>query len=132
MLKNLICFFQEMNENFQLLNNIDLTNYSQKLIEKAYIITFYNKNKIEGLSAFYVNDNINHIGYISFIGKTTKSRIKGKQLLSTTLEIMKSFEMKSCKLEVQKNNSNAIFFYENNGFLNEFEKNDSIFMIKTW
>ena len=70
------------------------------------------KGKIIGLSAIYANDSINHIGYISLIGikKEYQNRGLGKELLQETLSFMKEKGMKECRLEVDKENLNALSF----------------------
>lgn len=52
----------------------------------------------------------------------------GKQLIETCLQIAESYGMQTCSLEVRKNNTLAIRFYQRNGFVFQDEKTDSFFM----
>lgn len=54
--------------------------------------------------------------------------IKENIILNICLEIAESYGMQTCSLEVRKNNTSAIRFYQSNGFVFLSEQMDSFIM----
>ena len=86
-----------------------------------------------GYIAFYVNDcekKIAYITMISILGNAQRQHI-GSKLMKLCLERSKECGMKAVRLEVKKENRNAILFYEYWGYEIECEKSyESVYMIK--
>lgn len=82
--------------------------------------------------AFYANDADSLTAYISLIAvKPEYQHLHiGKQLMEYCLKIAADRGMHSCALEVKKNNSSAIRFYETNGFDFLSERENSYLMKK--
>lgn len=111
--------------------NID--EYASKLFYKAEVYVSFTEPKILGLIAFYANDKKSKISYISQIAVQIYAQNMhiGKQLLDICFQVSKRNKMHKVKLEVNKNNKNAIRFYKKNGF--EFcdeASIESFYMIK--
>lgn len=97
---------------------IDVDEYSKKLLLKAdnFFIT-YKKSDISLLS-IYVNDYISGVAYISSICvlDNYSGRSIAHLLLNLSLDFSKIKEMKRIRLEVNKNNHKALSLYRKNKF----------------
>ena len=94
------------------------SNLLEKIHQKGKFIFAYDGNSL-GYCAFYANDAEKRTAYISLIAvlpKYQKMHI-GTKLLKESLEIMRTYGMEHCMLEVRKNNKNAIQFYKKNQFV---------------
>ena len=82
--------------------------------------------------AFYANDADSLTAYISLIAvKPEYQRLHiGRQLLEYCLKTAADRGMHYCALEVKKNNSSAIRFYQENGFVFWSERKNSYLMRK--
>lgn len=101
----------------------------QKLHQKGKCIFAYN-GQILGYCAFYANDSEQKTAYISLVAVTPgcQKMHVGTRLLHKSFEIMKSYGMEFCLLEVRKNNINAIRFYDKNRFFVIEERLESYLM----
>ena len=110
----------------------NISDYASKLSENAYVYVAYGTQNL-GFVTLYANDYESKIAYISFIGvkKEAQNMKIGKKLLKDCFEKSAKLGMKHIKLEVQKENLNAIEFYKRNGFayLNE-ASSKSVYLIK--
>lgn len=111
----------------------NLDEYAEKLFKNAMVISLLYDNEIIGFAAFYCNDNINKIAFLSQIGvlNNYKSKGYGTFLIKKAEELSKSNNMEKMRLEVYDNNLNGICFYKKNGYI--FEKKcseNSNYMIK--
>ena len=111
----------------------NINEYANKLFHKAEVYVSFAKSKTLGLIAFYTNDKKSKISYITQIAVQIYAQNMhiGKQLLDICFQVSKRNEMHKVKLEVNKNNKNAIRFYKKNGF--EFcdeASIESFYMIK--
>lgn len=101
----------------------------EKIHQKGRFIFAYNGSPL-GYCAFYANDTEQKRAYISLIAvapKYQKMHI-GAGLLRESFEIMRTYGMQYCLLEVRKNNINAIQFYERNQFIMVDERAESYLM----
>lgn len=103
-----------------------------KIVSCANVVVAYNIDVI-GMVAFYANDYVNKISYITLIVTDIEYQNKGiaTELFNICEYYAKSKGMKSLNLEVWKDNLNAIAFYKNKGmhFL-EKKSESSYFMAK--
>lgn len=111
------CIYEE--SDFSLFNKpFNVEEYAKKLIDKGINIIFVEDGKDAGLVSFYANDSNTHIGYIAIIG--VLADYKGKGLAQTLMDVCLSqcvdAGMEQVKLEVAKDNSRAIAFYEHYDF----------------
>ena len=109
-----------------------LESYAKKLSDNAFVYVA-KSSKILGFISFYANDLVSRTAYISFIGVHLEARKKriGTKLLDMCCEKSKEQKMEYLKLEVQKENLNALSFYKKYGFIYlEEAKEKSIHMIK--
>lgn len=106
-------------------------NLLDKLFENAKVLVAYD-TEILGYNAFYCNNSETKIAYISLIAvdKTKQNKHVGKALLKSCEDICINNGMRYLDLEVRKNNTNAIRFYENNKFYMTKEKEASYMMRK--
>lgn len=105
------------------------TTLMEKLYQNGRCIFAYN-GQVLGYCAFYANDSERKNAYISLIAvdpECQKMHI-GTKLLSDSFETMRACGMSYCLLEVQKNNQNAIRFYETNHFVMIEEREKSYLM----
>ncbi|MDQ0227130.1 GNAT family N-acetyltransferase [Metabacillus niabensis] len=98
------------------ISNID--EYVEKLSNHAEVYVIIDL-QILGIIAFYANDIKNKVAYITHI--TVQSNVQnmglGKILLQKCIDVSVENGMRELKLEVNKNNTKAIRFYEKNGFI---------------
>ena len=111
----------------------NMNEYANKLFDKAETYVSFAESKTLGLISFYANDKKSKISYITQIAvkKYAQNMHIGKQLLNICFQVSKRNEMHKVKLEVKKNNKNAIRFYKKKGF--EFcgeASIESFYMIK--
>jgi carbamoyl-phosphate synthase large subunit len=109
-----------------ILRNNNFEEYAQKLSKLAYVYGIINKESNEfrngsevfGLIAFYANDNDTKDAYISIIVIDNKyQRIGfGNKLIQLAKDIAKSNNMETISVDVHKDNINARFFYNKEGF----------------
>jgi ribosomal protein S18 acetylase RimI-like enzyme len=111
---------------------LKISAMAEKFSNHATFFSLYDDNLI-GFVAFYDNDNISHIAYISMIVIKERKRGQGygKLLLNKAIEQSLSTGMKHIKLQVNKDNINAIYFYRKMGF-HECDNSSlkSFFMVK--
>lgn len=104
-------------------------NLMEKIHQKGKFIFAYDSNPL-GYCAFYANDTERRTAYISLIAvlpEYQKMHI-GTELLKKSFEMMRTYGMEHCMLEVRKNNKNAIQFYKKNQFVVEEERLESYLM----
>lgn len=104
-------------------------NLLEKIHQKGKFIFAHDGNPL-GYCTFYANDAERRIAYISLIAvlpEYQKLHI-GTKLLKESFEIMRTYGMEHCMLEVRKNNRNAIRFYEKNYFVIIEEREESYLM----
>lgn len=96
------------------------------------IFAFACQEKPAAYCAFYANDADSLTAFISLIAvKPEYQHLHiGQRLLTYCLEIAVDRGMHFCALEVKKNNSSAIRFYEKNGFVLLGERESSYLMKK--
>lgn len=92
--------------------------FAEKLAKYAEVYKIVELDSVEGFVAFYANDSLTKTGYITLIGVSPhlQNMGKGKLLLDYALHRMVQAQMHFCKLEVEKNNYNALQFYKRMGF----------------
>lgn len=105
--------------------------FLEKIYSKGITVIAYNRECI-GFCTFYANDMVKKEMYITLIA--VKSKYQGlhigKSLLKVSIEDAKRRGMKSCVLEVQKDNESAIRFYKINGFQTFRETETSYYLKK--
>jgi len=112
-------------------SRVNLSQYANKLYKNAEIIYKEENNKIKGLNAFYCNDAIGKVAFISiiFVFPDFKGMGIGSEMLRESMKIAKKFGMKQIQLEVDNHNS-AINFYLKVGFVVSAKKVDSLRLTK--
>lgn len=134
--QDLIRYFHLLDNSFEppLSSYVNIESYAEKLINNAYVcISKDSDNNFIGLFAVYINNNVDKIAYLSSIAVMDDYKGKGyaRQILEYVINIAKSADMKTLRLEVKKSYPRAIRFYEKNGFIKSDEETDSTFyMIK--
>lgn len=111
----------------------DFTEFSKKLCENAHVYVCMCDNESCGFLAFYANDIVNKIGFITLIGLLDEYRGKhlGQRLLDYCQLVSITCGMESLRLEVDLSNTTAISFYEKNGFKQEGALlEESMYMVK--
>lgn len=106
---------------------------SVKFYDNGTVFTIENNGNLIAFSAFYANDILTKIAYISFfaVKKEYSNQGVGTFLMNKVCELSKQSGMEIIKLEVHENNYPAINFYTKNGFNNSFEKSTKgFYMIK--
>ncbi len=101
-------------------------------IHRKGIFVFAHSQHDIGYCAFYANDLDTENAYISLIAVSPDyQRLHvGQKLLNTCLDIAKDYGMRSCSLEVKRNNISAVKFYVANGFVLLSGNENSFFMTK--
>lgn len=103
----------------------------QKIYRNGIFVFAYQKEPI-AYCAFYANDADSKSAYISLIAVRPEYQHAhvGKRLLEYCMDLAIDRGMKSCTLEVRKNNDSAIRFYRANGFVFQNERESSFLMKK--
>ena len=107
-------------------------NYKQKVCQYADFYGAVDEGEICGFIAFYANDNESAIAYITQIAVNPMYQHRGigrKLLLECETRAIKN-GMNLLRLEVRKNNANAIRFYESYGFEKETQEKDNSFYMR--
>lgn len=114
-------------------NPVTERSYYAKLLNKIHqkgrFIVAYKGSPL-GYCAFYANDTEQKTAYISLIAMIPKYQAQhiGSRLLKESFELMKSYGMQSCSLEVRKTNKTAIQFYMGHKFTLIGERKESYLM----
>ncbi len=106
---------------------------SVKFFDNGTVFTIENNGNLIAFSAFYANDILTKIAYISFfaVKKEYSNQGVGTFMMNKVCELSKQYGMEKIKLEVHENNYIAINFYKKNGFNTTFEKSPKgFYMIK--
>ncbi len=105
---------------------------AKKLYENGICIVLYENREAVGFAAFYCNDYINGMAYLSLIAVKPEYGQKGygRQLISEVKKISEKAGMKWIKLEVFKRNEIAVKFYKKQGFTFLEQKNSDSFFMK--
>lgn len=113
----------EMPRLIQKVGNLSL--YAQKLAEQACCIVLKNNEENLGTVIFYQNDLKSYVGFITLIIVKEKYRgLKlGRLLLEEAFKEMRSNHMKTVRLAIDRNNTNAREFYYHMGFCKDEEEN---------
>lgn len=94
-------------------------NFAKKFLDNGIVLALKNSDEIVGFIAFYSNDSVKKISYISMIAVSPEHKRKGygTKLIEAAVKSSKEKNMKYIRLEVNKNNINAISFYKYFGFI---------------
>lgn len=107
---------------------------SYKFSLNAEFVVARNKDENIGFIAYYANNQVDKTVYISMIAVSFSHRRQGvgELLLKKCIFDAIQRKMKFIKLEVKKDNLNARYFYEKNGFIVEKGATEnSLYMKKT-
>ena len=127
-------FLKEVDNDFTppLSKTINITEYTNKLIDNALIITNYCEGKLNGICAVYANDYSEFKAYLTMLAVHSDHRGKGvaRELIRRAEVELVGMGFNSLVLEVYVNNDKALFLYKSCGFhvIDSFV--DSVFMVK--
>lgn len=115
-LDTLICFKKDIFD--KTITDTQLMELADKFAKYAFFIVASDNGSDVGYVAFYCNDTVRKNAFISMIIVDSKHQGHGygKSLLTKAIEVARDADMSSVKLEVSKENSNAIAFYHKLGF----------------
>lgn len=104
----------------------DLDAYIDKLINRASIITIMAQDALLGFLAYYANDQVSKIGFISMliIAPSTKRMGYGRRLVEFALKDLALKGFKKCRTEVNADNAKAVNICKRLGF-NYVGRNDA-------
>ena len=104
--------------------------FAEKIYGSGITIALYREELI-GFSCFYCNDYQSRTAYISLIAVKQEYEHKGygTRLLEEVKKTARDRGMTRLRLEVRKNNDQAISFYRKKGFIFEQEMEDSFYVI---
>jgi len=96
----------------------DLDAYIDKLIDRASIITIMAQDALLGFLAYYANDYVNKIGFISMliIDPSTKRMGYGRRLVEFAVKDLTLKGFKKCRTEVNADNTKAVNICKRLGF----------------
>lgn len=111
-----LCSDSIFNQNIN--NNSSINELINKYVKNGIFLSVISNGNVCGFAAFYANDNINNIAYLSMIvvRKYYQHLGIGKRLMNDIIKICRENGMRSIKLEVDKNNFGAIGFYKTLNF----------------
>lgn len=108
--------------------------FAEKFAKFAHVYAGNMDGKTCGFLAFYANDFLTKVAFISLIGMLEGYRGKrlGQQLMDFCQKCARDVGMTILRLEVDLDNYTAIAFYEKNGFVQYGEKMEkSMYMEKS-
>ncbi len=128
--KNIFLHLTDCNNNFtpSLSERTDLAPYAKKIFEKAITFEAWSDNQLIGLIAAYLStDNIKSV-FITNVSVTKEFTGKGiaSQLLRNCIDHCAKNDYFVITLEVNRNNSQAIGFYEKHQFMQSDTRGDSL------
>ena len=96
----------------------NLTQYAEKLIQYAENYVVQDKKKEVGFLSFYANERTRTYAYLTLIAVDIRVRGQGigKLMMQYMEEECKKIEFENIRLEVDKENKNAVGFYKSLGF----------------
>ncbi len=105
--------------DYPLLAGLDLDAYLDKLLNRAEIVTIRDGERLQGFAAYYCNDLVSRVAFLSMMAVAPEARGRGigKRLLETFLADARRRGFRSCRLEVHPDNRVARQLYERNGFV---------------
>ena len=130
--KNILLHLTDCDNNFTppLSERTDLGSYANKIFEKAVTFEAWNDNHLIGLIAAYLStDNIRSV-FITNISVTKEFTGKGiaSRLLRNCIAHCTKNDYFVLNLEVNRNNSQAIGFYEKHQFIQSETRGDSLIL----
>lgn len=111
-------------------NRVNLQDFSKKIFARSTTFEAWANQMLVGLLSVYLNDKVNHLGYINNVSITKDYMGKGiaTTLLNLCVEHAEQYNFKEINLEVAKNNTRAIQLYKNIGFYDVENKGDFLLM----
>lgn len=115
-------------DNNFITDDISVDNYIAKLRKLACFTHIVKDDSLIAFCAYYSNDNVNKVGFISMVIVAPDYRGKGvaEVIIESALKLMKLEGMLTCNLEVRSDNVFAIKLYEKLGFKPILENNKSL------
>ena len=125
---DILCALSNDLFNQSINNPCILQSLAKKYAQNATVFVAYVNEEPKGLCAFYANDNVTKIAFLSMIvvAKGEQGKGIGKELICRMIKHCISNGMTQLKLEVANTNYSAIRFYEKQGFAVEKELKDTI------
>ena len=113
-------FLKKIDNSFspKLSEQTTLSEYAKKLIKNGYIITAIIDNKIAGLIAGYINNELTKEAFISlvYVDKKYRRQNIASNLMRAFIDKTKEKKFKIISLECNKTNTNALSFYQKFNF----------------
>jgi ribosomal protein S18 acetylase RimI-like enzyme len=123
---DLFAFLRSIDNSFDppLSTRIDLRQWLKKVLTLGVILVSSERQKLEGVIAFYCNDRERQQAFISVLGIAEAARGQGigKKLLQEAIDIFRSKRMKSALVTTWAGNRAAISLYEMCGFKEDIEE----------
>lgn len=110
---------------------VDVEEIADKFYKYAHVIVYRKDDEFAGFAGFYCNDKKDKTAYISLIAVDPNHRNSGigKALVNEVVKTAKESGMNIIKLEVRKNNQNAVLFYKSLGFMmSDYTSEESYYM----
>ena len=129
-LEELIEYFQSLDQEYltQLLKEVNLNEYAEKLVERANKIILRDGSKIVASLFYYENQERIFISHLS-VCKSAERQGLGKKVL----ELLRSnVTDRAITLEVDTNNSKAQKFYEIMGFKEVLKTPEKLVLELSW
>lgn len=125
-------YLQKVKNDDFTMNISDLNQYSKKLSDNATVIFLNKFGEDVAMIAFYTNDTLSKISFITSISVLPQFQRNGigQYLMNIVTQESLQKSMTKLKLEVSKSNTKAIKFYIHNGFVLGDATEESIFMNK--
>ena len=122
---------EECNNSFVplLSERVDIDEYSAKIADKAVTFEAWEKNKLVGLVAAYINKDLLTV-FITNVSVLKQYAGKGiaKQLMVRCIEYVCKNSFKNIQLEVSKNNTKAISLYKGLNFIEYGSQGETLLM----
>jgi ribosomal protein S18 acetylase RimI-like enzyme len=109
---------QLINDDSSIFELDDLNTYVNKLIEKACIIIVVEQGVLQGFLAYYANDHVNKVGFISMliVSPSVWRMGYGRRLVEFSLKDLTLKGFRKCCTEVKENNIKALNLCKRLGF----------------
>ena len=130
--KNIFLHLTDCNNNFTppLSERTELASYAKKIFEKAVTFEAWSDNQLIGLIAAYLSSDDKRSVFITNISVTKEFTGKGiaSRLLRNCIAHCAKNDYFVITLEVNRNNSPAIAFYEKHQFIQSEARGDSLIL----
>lgn len=114
----------------KLSEKVNISEYSEKIFNKAINIEAWDNERLIGLVSMYINEEDTSFGYITNVSIINEYKNRGiaSNLLKKCIKYSKDINLNWISLKVDTKNVSAVNLYNKFNFMEEKHKNSSSFL----